>query len=1336
MNDNGSKQDQPVPPGGNRVDEPGNLEGGNALAFEALLEAANQRADAALSQQRAMHDSISWRVTAPLRKVSTAVPPSVRVNVRRMVKAAWWALTPWRMPQRLRAMRVRPRVEEALGGSLDADDAYARWIAEIESRTPIVGDLSTGPSLSFILVAGADPHALSRTLESLRSQAFERWQALIAIEAGAAPAIHVVLDAFSKEQRIVRIATGDGDSRSQALAACAASAACDFVAVLDAGDIVAAGALAEVAGELARLPHSDILYGDEDEISAEGFRRKPYFKPGWSPDLLYAFNYFGRLTLLRRHLVDAVGGVGTASSANVEWDLNLRVSDAAGIVTRIPKVLCHRTPAGVARDRASAGTQAAAENREALRRFWARTGIDAAIETQPDGTQRATWELTAPPRVSIVIPTKDKVELLRTCVEGLLHGTDYANRQIILVDTGSVEPRTWAYYEELACHADVSIVHFSKKFNYSAACNHGASFAAGELLMFLNNDIEVISRDWLQEMVRFACRPGVGVVGTKLRYPGGQIQHGGVGIGINLGGLMYRAAEEGEWGVFGSAEHPRNWLAIMGACQLVRRDAFERVGGFDEAYLVAVSDVMLCLRIWRAGYRIAYAPHACLVHHEGATRGTVNPRPDLQRFADDIRILGIDEDPYLHPELDARNPIPSLRLRAAPTVRESLAADVRALGSPTLPASTLVLSCDRTGLEAAGQGRQDVVWLPQPAHAIKDIWSAARWCLDLLRTCPDIARRFPTALSDGASGEFGRWIGGEGGHALQLSDAARSALTDCLAADVGARARQAFLFHDEIRSALPQGLLPAGQFELFHWFMRRGRRLAGLRFEEIWWLFWEASEQPARELVRAYEFTPAWQALYPDGLTVFGRRAFAAWFGSAYRVTWAWVDPSCWPVDMSAAQQIRLAYLAREDWSRRHPQGLDDPHHAAALIEWLQSPEAAQPREVVEWCARLDTETTAIELAELGLNVIGHFSYPSGLRVSVEALVEGLQRVGVPSALRDLRTDQKDDPTHVNFRGFEAYETTLIHVQPDPYFDQAFARSDLCERVPRTHRIAYWYWEFDSIPESWAAHAQNVDEVWAATEFVARGLRKRLSLPVHTLFPGVKLGPYENRPRSYFGLQEAPYTFLFTFHMMSVMERKNPLGLIRAFERAFGGSDAVHLVLKTSFGDRHPAQFQELQAAALAPNVTIINEVYSQEDVLSLMSACDAYVSLHRSEGLGLTMAEAMLMGKPVIATNFSGNVDFMDESNSLPVNYKLVQLGKAIPPYDAHLEWAEPSEEHAAQLMRRVFDNQAWAIELGARAKSDAEMSLSLDVAGRKVAVRLAEIRALRRGSGAGKRR
>jgi glycosyltransferase involved in cell wall biosynthesis len=194
--------------------------------------------------------------------------------------------------------------------------------------------------------------------------------------------------------------------------------------------------------------------------------------------------------------------------------------------------------------------------------------------------------------------------------------------------------------------------------------------------------------------------------------------------------------------------------------------------------------------------------------------------------------------------------------------------------------------------------------------------------------------------------------------------------------------------------------------------------------------------------------------------------------------------------------------------------------------------------------------------------------------------------------------------------------------------------------------------------------------------------------------------------------------------MMSVMERKNPYGLIKAFRTAFPGGENVSLVLKTSFGDRHPALMYQLRTAAEAAGVTVIDAVFTQDETVSLIDMCDCYVSLHRSEGLGLTMAEAMLLGKPVIATSYSGNVDFMTSANSLLVDYELVRLEQDVPPYEAGCVWAEPSVEHAASLMRRVYENPAWAAEFGAKAALDVQAYVSLDTAGQRVARRLEEIR------------
>lgn len=646
---------------------------------------------------------------------------------------------------------------------------------------------------------------------------------------------------------------------------------------------------------------------------------------------------------------------------------------------------------------------------------------------------------------------------------------------------------------------------------------------------------------------------------------------------------------------------------------------------------------------------------------------------------------------------------------------------------PVVPVFDL---CNDTEVARAVQssGRPVFSWPPVQPEDVTDRWSAARWLIDLWRRRADVRTRFPAAFLAGGIEPFDAWLRGAASQEFGLSASAVQHLADALHAGLGARARQAFLASDGLMAVLPQGLTPVGMRDLLRWFSDHAMNDAGLRPEEVAWLFAEASQDPRRELMLAYSFAPAWQQAHPDGMTVFGRDDFATWFAAEYGAVGDWLDPSGWPEWETPALQLRTSYWARDAWRAAHPNALLDKDGARALLTWLSSPDAGLSMPLRDWCHRLDADAVGADMTRLGANVIGHFCYPSGLRISAESMVKGMDLAGLSTSLRDLWTDVKDDPHHVDFRGMESNDVTIIHVQPEPYFDDAFRRAQLFQRSPRTYRIAYWYWEFDSIPESWVEHARQVDEVWAATEFVARGLRARLSVPVRTLFPGVKLAPYEKRERAYFGLSDEPFTFLFMFHMMSVMERKNPLGLIRAFKTAFRPDEPVRLVLKSSYGDRHPTQLQELRDAAAGANIVVIDQVYSPDDVLSLMDACDAYVSLHRSEGLGLTMAEAMLMGKPVIATNFSGNVDFMDDSNSLLVPYELVKLGWPIPPYDGHLEWAQPSVEHAAQYMRRMYDDQAWARELGERGKRSAETNLSLHAAGERIAKRLEEIRTLRR--------
>lgn len=626
---------------------------------------------------------------------------------------------------------------------------------------------------------------------------------------------------------------------------------------------------------------------------------------------------------------------------------------------------------------------------------------------------------------------------------------------------------------------------------------------------------------------------------------------------------------------------------------------------------------------------------------------------------------------------------------------------------------------------AAKHGAFHGLWEPLTPDQIDDPWAAARWCLDLLSERPDLRDRFERPLAHGPQGAFARWLQEEGGKELSLSSAALLQIATAFGQNPGARPRRIFLFEDVLRDRLPHGLLPAGRAELLQWMLSAGRTKFGLRPEEIAWLLRVAAEQPALELVRAYQFTPAWQALHPEGLSDFGRAAFVGWYRRTYGDEGDWLDVSSRHQAEPASRQIRQVFHARAAWRSAHPAALDGAPQAKEFIEALPSLLGPAEQVVLDGLlAATGRDELVRELAGPGVNLIGHFAHPSGLRVSIRALAKGLRSQGLQLSLRDVRTDVSDEEDRLRYAGMEDFDVTIIHTQPTPYFSRAYELCGLHARQPRPYRIAYWYWEFDAIPDSWLETIGDIDEVWTATEFIARGLREKLPLPVRTIFPGVELEPYARKERSDFGLPDDHFVFLFVFHMNSVMERKNPLGLIDAFKAAFRAEDRATLVIKTMFGEHQPSHMKALRDAAAGCNVVILNEVYDTETLHALMEACDAYVSLHRSEGLGLTMAEAMLMAKPVIATRYSGNVDFMDDDNSLLVPCEMVTLGRDIDLYDARLCWAEPSLSRAAEFMRELFDDRDWAKALGERAQADARSRLSVEAAGRKAACRLAEIR------------
>jgi GT2 family glycosyltransferase/glycosyltransferase involved in cell wall biosynthesis/putative intracellular protease/amidase len=688
-----------------------------------------------------------------------------------------------------------------------------------------------------------------------------------------------------------------------------------------------------------------------------------------------------------------------------------------------------------------------------------------------------------------------------------------------------------------------------------------------------------------------------------------------------------------------------------------------------------------------------------------------------------LRSRSPEAAPYKGPDFD-----PDFYARAYPEAASSgadlflyfLRVGVRLGHLPTAPEAGAFVPFEALSETAA---EPLVQWaMPRPG-AVTDTWSAARFCIGLLCRSCELRRRFPQALSAGPVGPFAIWLAGDGGDEKGLTTAAKRHVEALFAEDIGAPLLQAYVTSSALRAAHPFALTPAGIGRYVRHLVSAAAKAEAGRIEQILWFAMARAENAQAEIVRTWQFSPPLQTRFPLGITRFGRDEFAAWLRGPCGLEGTWLDPSTWPEPVSWTDQIRLAWNTLSEWQDAHPKPFANEASARAFLDWL----ARRPSLLGDVRERLEQSSElARQLVVPGLNMLSHFGYPSGLRTSAEALIEGCRRLGHPTTTRDVWVHENEaEPLHAAHGDPEVHDITVLHVQPEPLFDTAYERATLAPRRRRTYRIGYWYWELEAVPPSWRRRSRELNEIWAATRFVADAFRKEFDIPVFEIMPGLELPPFEPLPRSYFGLPEKRFTFLFAFHMTSIMERKNPIGLIRAFRLAFSDNDQVGLVLKTSFGDRHPELLAELHRAAAGSRVTIIDSIYTNAELLGLMQSCDAYVSLHRSEGYGLTMAEAMLLGKPVIATNYSGNLDFMSTETSLLVDYDMVTLDRDYGPYACGTRWAEPSVGHAAECMRRVVADRAWSSRLGQRAREELFSLMSYKRSGELIRARLRDIAA-----------
>jgi GT2 family glycosyltransferase len=426
----------------------------------------------------------------------------------------------------------------------------------------------------------------------------------------------------------------------------------ELVALIVPGTRLQPDALLQVVLTLQDDATTDLVYADSDTLGRLAFRYAPFLKPAWSPDLMLSVNLLAPFAVVRRPLLNSPAEAAEFDGGASGWDLAFRLAERAVRVAHIPRVLAH--------GRRRAANPGAATG--AVERHLRRRGIDAHVEVLPDKSLRARWAVSRPLRVGIVIPTRDGRALLEPCVRSIRAHTATALYDLVVVDNGSDDQATLDYLHGLA-REGAQIVQRPGAFNWAALNNAGARESHADLLLFLNNDVEALHAGWVEELARWAQRREVGVVGSLLLRPDGTIQHGGVALG--MGGVAAHPFEHlrpGVSGPMGRASWYRNWLAVTGACQMMRREVFESLGGFDESFLALFSDVEFCVRAWRRGLRIVYTPFARLLHRHGQTRGGDIHMPPhdflvaYEQLGDVLR----SGDPFFNPGLSRWTAAPTL----------------------------------------------------------------------------------------------------------------------------------------------------------------------------------------------------------------------------------------------------------------------------------------------------------------------------------------------------------------------------------------------------------------------------------------------------------------------------------------------------------------------------------------------------------------------------------------------------------------------------------------------------------------------------------------------------
>jgi O-antigen biosynthesis protein len=554
-----------------------------------------------------------------------------------------------------------------------SDPAYQRWIDEYEPTAEELygqrereNSWADRPAFSIVLsLCGDDSTTLQNCVRSILQQTYTRWELCVASDPHAESANIEWLRELANQDDRVRVVEPDencGVSVNSNPALRFATG--EFVVVMDLNGSLAPFALFEVASYLRSKPDTDILYSDQDDLDLEcGVRSTPFFKPDWSPEMMVSVNYVKPFMVLRQVLTKVGGSFNSVTKGAEDQDVFYRVTECTSNIGHIPKVLYHRRvhSASAAPDGFATPYDASLEL-SAIRSHMERCGIDAEPEITPDRLIRARFRRQPPSMVSIIIPTRDRVDSLSRCIASLVEHTEYERFEILIIDNASRESTAREYLQYVAKDERVRVLWQPGPFNYAALNNRGAWESRGELLLFLDDGVQITRPDWLSELASWANYKPAGIVGGKLLSGNGLIQHAGLILGMNgLADDAFAGDQELASGIAGSAGWYRNFLGVSGACMMMRREVFFDIGTFDETFRIHGADIDICLRARERGYRIIYNPFAEVIYNNHQAREIESDADNYKARFQRYRPWIVEGDPYWNVNLSLSSTQPTFR---------------------------------------------------------------------------------------------------------------------------------------------------------------------------------------------------------------------------------------------------------------------------------------------------------------------------------------------------------------------------------------------------------------------------------------------------------------------------------------------------------------------------------------------------------------------------------------------------------------------------------------------------------------------------------------------------